>query len=250
MARILRLEELEQVKQGDKVEVQAQKQGVSKVKLGEQVIPVKLLTKGKLGYPDVVHVRPLKVRDVKSLVGEIMGEEILYLRRLIDVVQGTVLDEGIDVKQFAMADFKKLLLAHRVYSIGSEIELAYRCSCKDEIQVVKYDLTRLEETEIADDYVEPVEIGDGVYVRLPRVIGYVPEEKVRFDEVTDYDLLSSAVIGANVDDLMLGEAKKAIEFIRRWEGSFGIQSDIEVPCKFCGRKVKVAVPFFGFFLIW
>jgi hypothetical protein len=178
-----------------------------------------------------------------------MEEEIDYVRRLVQVVQGTVLDKDVEVKEFTMPDFYKVLLAHRINSIGNDINLSFMCDCREEVQTVKFDLLRLEEKEIPDDYVEPVQIGS-IQVRFPRVWGYLPEGKSRFDDVTDYDILRSVVIGKDVDELLLSEAKGALEFVRRWEGSYGIQTGVDVPCKYCGKKVRVRIPFFLFLSVW
>lgn len=240
MAKLLTMEEVSQMKQSGGGELQ---------RVDEQVITVKLSSKGKHGYPAVVHLRPLKVKDVKCLVDSGEEEEIDYVRRLVQVVQGTVLDKDVEVKEFTMSDFYKVLLAHRVNSIGNEINLSFMCDCRDEVQVVKFDLLRLEEKEIPDDYVEPVQIGS-IQVRFPRVWGYLPEGKSRFDDVTDYDVLRSVVIGKDIDELLLSEAKGALEFIRRWEGSYGVQSSVEIPCKFCGKKVRVRIPFFLLLQMW
>jgi hypothetical protein len=240
MAKLLTVDEVNQMKQSGAGELQ---------RVDEQVITVKLSSKGKHGYPAVVHLRPLKVKDVKCLIDSGVEDEIDYVRRLVQVVQGTVLDKDVEVREFTMPDFYKILLAHRVNSIGSEVDLSFICDCKDEIQTVKYDLMRLEEKEIPDDYVEPIQIGS-ISVRFPRVWGYLPENKSRFDDVTDYDVLRSVVVGKDVDELLLVEAKGALEFVRKWEGSYGVQTSIDVPCKFCGKKVKVRIPFFLLFQMW
>jgi len=217
--------------------------------VGEQVFIVVLPSRGRHGYPAKMRCRPLKVKDIKSLIEDPFEDETEYVRRLAKVVQGTILDAGINVLEMTMADFKKLLLAHRVNSLGSDIEIAYSCSCRDEMQVVRFDLMNLEEKEIAAEYEEPVRIGS-LELRFPRLWGYLPEGKRSFDEVTDFDVLKSVVIGKEVEDLDLKEAKAAIEFVRKWEGSYGVQSEIEVPCKFCKKNVKVAIPYFSFFLKW
>jgi hypothetical protein len=241
MAKMLTIEEVKEMKQKT---VAGELERVD-----EQVITVKLSSKGKHGYPAVVHLRPLKVKDVKCLVEEAVEDEIDYVRRLVRVVQGTVLDKDVQVREMTMPDFYKLLLAHRVNSIGNEISLSFTCECKDEVQVVKYDLMQLEEKEIADDYIEPVQVGS-IQVRFPRLWGYMPEGKRSFDEVNDYDVLRSVVIGKDVDELLLSEAKEALEFVRKWEGSYGVQTSVEVPCKYCGKKVRVRVPFFLLLSVW
>ena len=216
---------------------------------GEQVITVNLSSKGKHGYPAVVHLRPLKVRDVKGLVEEAVEDEIDYVKRLVKVVQDTVLDKGVQIREMTMPDFYKILVAHRVNSIGREITLSFTCRCRDETQVVKYDLMHLEEKEISSDYVEPVQIGS-IQVRFPRVWGYLPDGKSRFDDVNDYDVLRSVVMGKDVDELLLSEAKEAIEFVKKWEGSYGVQTNVGVPCKYCSGEVKVRVPFFLLLALW
>jgi hypothetical protein len=240
MARMVTVEEAKKIKQ----------QQSDKLKgVDEQVISVMLSSKGKHGYPETVRLRPLKVKDVKALVEDPINEEIPYVRRLVEVVQGTVLDEGVEVGEMTMPDFRKILLAHRVNSIGKTIELSFRCSCRNDLQVVPFDLMNLDEKMIDDNYEEPVDIG-GVQVRFPRVWGYLPDGKKSFDEVNDYDVLASVVIGKDVDDLLLSEARGALDFIKKWEMSYGVQTDIEVPCKYCGKKVKIGIPFFLFLSIW
>jgi hypothetical protein len=234
------MDDVSQVKQNGAEELQ---------RVDEQVITVKLPSKGKHGYLSVVHLRPLKVKDVKSLVDGGMEDEIDYVRRLVQVVQGTVLDKGVEVREFTIPDFYKILLAHRVNSIGNEVSLSFVCECRDEVQVVKYDLMRLEEKEIDDSYIEPVQVGS-IQLRFPRVWGYLSEGKRSFDEVNDYDVLRSVVIGKDVDELLLSEAREALEFVRRWEGSYGVQTSVDVPCKHCGKKVKVRIPFFLFLSVW
>lgn len=239
MARMVTVEEAKKIRQqSDKLK-----------SVDEQVISVVLPSKGKHGYPETVHLRPLKVKDVKALVEDPINEEIPYVRRLVEVVQGTVLDSGVEIKEMTMPDFRKILIAHRVNSIGKMVELSFRCSCRNDLQVVPFDLMNLDEKMIDDNYEEPVDIG-GIQVRFPRVWGYLPEGKKSFDEVNDYDVLASVVIGKDVDDLLLSEARGALEFVRKWEMSYGVQTDVEVPCKHCGKKVKVGIPFFLLLSVW
>jgi len=239
MARMVTVEEAKKIKQRpDELK-----------SVDEQVISVTLSSKGKHGYPEVVRLRPLKVKDVKALVEDPISDEIPYVRRLVEVVQGTVLDTGVEVREMSMPDFRKILLAHRVNSIGKVIDLSFRCSCKNDLQVVPFDLMNLDERMIDDNYAEPVEVG-GIQVRFPRVWGYLPDGKKSFDEVSDYDVLASVVVGKDVDDLLLSEAKGALEFVRKWEMSYGVQTDVEIPCKHCGKKVKVGIPFFLFLSVW
>jgi len=238
MAKMMTPEELEQMK-GQQVGVQ-----------GEQGFIVPLPSKGKHGYPDKIRCRPLKVRDVKELLKDPFEDEIDYVRRLVKVIQNTVLEpKGLDLFEMTMPDFKKVLLAHRINSIGASLEIAYFCDCKDMRQVVRIDLMKLKETEIPDDYIEPVKVGD-IQLRYPRMWGWLPESKKSFDEVDDFDVLKSVVIGRDVEDLSLKEAKEAVDFVRQWEGSYGLQDVVEVPCKYCGKKVAVTIPWFLFFRTW
>jgi hypothetical protein len=239
MARMLKVEELKAIQQKPKTLTRAD----------EQVITVKLPSKGKHGYSDVVHLRPLKVKDVKALVEDPIEGELDYVRRLVQVVQNTVLDEGFYVHEMTMPDFRKILVAHRVNSIGKDIDLTFRCTCRDEVQFIRFDLMKLEEKEIAEDYVEPVQVGN-IQLRFPRVWGYLPEGKVSFDDVNDYDVLKSVVIGKEVDELLLSEAKAALEFVKKWENSYGVQTEVELPCRYCQKKVIVPVPFFLLISLW
>jgi hypothetical protein len=174
-----------------------------------------------------------------------MEDELGYIRRMIGIIQQTALDKSVDLFSLTMPDLRKVLLAHRINSVGSLIELVYTCKCREDAQSVKYDLMNLGEKEIDASYVEPYTVGT-VQVRFPRVYGYVPEGKKSFDEVNDFDILKSAVLGRDVDDLTLKEMKDVVEFVRKWENSYGVDMTTQVPCKFCNREVEVAIPFFLF----
>jgi putative transposon-encoded protein len=220
-----------------------------KVVQSEQIFVVKLPSKGKHGYTDTIKCRPLKVKDVKALVADPLEDEVEYVSRLIDVIQGTIVEGKINLRELSMPDFKKVLLAHRVNSIGAVFELGFYCGCKDELQTVKYDLMQLDEKEISDSYVEPVQL-NGFSVRFPRVYGYIPEGKKSFSDVTDFDVLSSAVVGKDVEELTLKEMKEVQAFVEKWDGSYGVQEDVDIPCKYCGKKVRVGIPFFLFIQRW
>lgn len=235
----------------EEVLAEKEQKKLADVDVQEQGFVVPLLSKGKHGYPDRIRCRPLKVKDVKGLLKDPFENEVEYVRRLVEVVQNTVLEpRGLNLFEITMPDFKKILLAHRINSIGASMELWYVCECKeDSRQTVRIDLMRLKETEIPDEYVEPVRIGN-IQLRYPRLWGWLPEGKRSFDEVDDFDVLRSVVVGCDVDELSLKDAKEAIEFVRRWEGSYGLQDFVEVPCKFCKKKISVAVPWFLFFRTW
>jgi len=217
----------------------------------EQVFAVTLPSKGKHGYPSTLTFRPLKVADVKPLVRAADETELGYIRRMMSVLQSTMINPSqLSLLDLTLPDLKKVLLAHRVNSIGALIEVGYSCGCGSNGRT-KVDLMSLDETMIPDDFQEPETLStSGIRVRFPRAWGYFPKSKEWFRDIDDFDVLESVVIDRKVDDLTLAEMKEALEFVRKWEGSYGVQEVVKVRCSTCGEEVEVTLPFFLLIVQW
>ena len=220
----------------------------------EQVFAVTLPSQGRHGYPSTLTFRPLKVADIKPLVRATDETELGYIRRMISILQGTLYSATANTPQISLMDLtlpdlKKVLLAHRVNSIGALADVGYTCDCGASGRV-KLDLMQLDETTIPSDFTEPVTLPCGVQVRFPRASGYFPKGKDWFREVDDFDVLESVVIGRKVDDLSLAEMREALEFVRKWEGSYGIKETTMANCSTCGKEVEVVIPFFLLIVQW
>lgn len=207
---------------------------------------VTLPSKGKLGYPEIIECRPLKVRDFRILSGK-GGTDIQYMKRLCDVVQGTILTPGVVVKKLAFSDFIKIIIALKINSTGAEYELSLLCNnCASEKRFIKkFDLLSLDETAIDDAYEEPVVI-DNIKVVLPRMSVYYNADS-SLNKLSDYDFVTDAVkvegqAGINVDGLSLNTYKKIIEFITK-NDNFGVDTKAQATCPECGGTVIFTVPF-------
>ncbi len=226
-----------------------QKERQSEVK-SEMTFPVGLPSKGRHGYADVIYCRPLKVRDVKALVravGDVRGD-LEYLAKLVGVIQDTIIEPQVKVEEMSLQDFLKVLVAHRVNSIGSFIDIAFDCNaCGKSGQVVKVDLVSLDERELGDEYGrDPVQVGKFL-VRYPRMSAFIGR-KGSLDEVTDFDLVEDMLkpAGVGVDDLDLKEYRVLLDWVRKWYGSYGVQTAMKVKCAGCGKEMEVGIPFLFF----
>jgi hypothetical protein len=220
----------------------------------EQVFAVTLPSQGRHGYPSTLTFRPLKVADIKPLVRATDETELGYIRRMISVLQGTLYSTTANTSQISLTDLtlpdlKKVILAHRVNSIGALADISYTCDCGANGRM-KLDLMQLDETTIPNNFTEPMTLSCGIQVQFPRASGYFPKGKDWFREVDDFDVLESVVMGRKVDDLSLAEMKEALEFVRKWEGSYGIKETTVARCSTCGKEVEVTIPFFLLIVQW
>lgn len=217
---------------------------VSKPLVSDEVrFTVNLPSKGKLGYPEIIECRPLKVRDFKILSSQ-TANDILYTKRLCDVVQNTILTPDISVYNLCFPDFIKIVVSLKVNSTGADYELSLLCNnCFNPNRFIKkINLINLNETDIADDYVEPCEI-DGINVRLPRMSVYNIVSSTA-EKVSDYDFVLDAIgkVNYSIDDLPLNTYKKILEFINKYD-TFGLDTEQEVKCPACGGSVIFTIPF-------
>lgn len=207
--------------------------------------PVTLPSRGKHGYPGVLYCRPLKVGDVKSLVVSDVVNEVTYVKNLIKVLANTVLEpEDFDITYLTWNDFLKLIVAHRVNSLGSVVDLRYECpTCG--VQVVSFDLVKdINEVPLPDDYPgDPFEV-DGFKFRYPRLSVFWKLDSEFLDTLTDIDLVKDAVAqDFNLDDLPYSTYTKVVEIINKYS-AYGLQRDLPVKCSKCGVEQVISIPFF------
>lgn len=219
----------------------------------ELSFPVNLPSKGRHGYPEVIMCRPLKVKDVKALVkavGSVEGE-LEYLDRLVRVIQDTVIEHQVNLADLSLQDFMKVLLVHRVNSLGEFLDVVFDCDgCGKGGQVMKVDLMKLEEKELNEEYGrDPIQVGK-FKVRYPRLSVFLGR-KGNLDEVTDFDLVEDMLRGSdvNVDDLEWKEFSELVEWLRKWYGSYGLQTVVKAKCKECGKEVEVGIPYLFFLFV-
>lgn len=225
---------------------------------GELTFEVKLPSQGRHGYPAVIRCRPLKVKDVKSLIVTEVLNEIEYVKRVIEVLGATIVEpEKFDVREMSWNDFIKLLVAHRVNSIGSIVELNYSCSaCGAGNQTVNVDLVELEEVMLGDEYGEDPWVIEGYKYpwkgsqfkfRFPRLSMFwkVGSEIRLLDELSDFDLVRDAYLGDDFEELPYVVYLEALKKIMKFNG-YGVKREIDVECKSCGKNVRVVIPFFLF----
>lgn len=222
-------------------EVERPKKSVS----NELKFPVTLPSKGKHGYVDTVYCRPLKVGDIKSLIVTDIKDEIAYVRNLVKVIGSTIVDPpDFDIMQMTWNDFIKLLVAHRVNSLGSLVDLRYDCDACG-IQYVTFDLVKdLEEIALPEDYPgDPFEV-DGFSFRFPRLSVFWKVDTKTIDELTDIDLVRDALLQDYlVDDLPYSTYAKVTELINKYS-AYGVQKELFVKCPKCGTEQVVPIPFF------
>lgn len=254
--KLLTIEEFEKVSKGDQEKERFLQAGEQRRVEGELTFEVKLPSCGRHGYVAVVRCRPLKVKDVKALIVTEVLNEIEYVKRVIEVLGSTIVEpKGFDVKEMSLNDFVKLMVAHRVNSIGSIVELSYDCgSCGLKDQKVSVDLVQLEERVLDDEYgVDPWVVKSYMYLqselefkfRFPRLsVFWRLASDVRYlDELNDLDLVRDAYLGDDFEELPFSVYRQALERIRRFN-DYGIQRSVVVRCRGCGKDVKVFIPFF------
>jgi len=257
--RLIDPEELKQGRELRKVKVpkrevkdvgneEAREEGFGNVR-GEMLFEVKLPSRGKHGYPEVLKVRPLKVADVKPLIATRVIDEIGYIRRVIEAIGKTIMEPvRFNIKDLTLEDLVKLIVAHRINSFGRHFDVLWDCqNCGKKGQLITIDLMGLEERYISDEYPgDPVELESGVKARYPRVSVFFGEGISSLDDVSELDLVADAVVGVSVDELSLKEYGEVVDFISEWVGSYGVQAKVKVRCNSCGEEGWVELPFFLF----
>lgn len=211
----------------------------------ELKFPVNLPSKGKHGYPSTLYCRPLKVGDIKSLIVTNITDEIAYVRNLIKVIGSTILEpENFDIMQMTWNDFIKLLVSHRVNSLGGLVDLRYDCtSCG--VQYATFDLVKdLEEISLPEDYPgDPFEV-DGFSFRFPRLSLFWKVDARTIDELTDIDLVKDALLqDCLVDDLPYSVYAKVTDIINKYS-AYGVQKEVFVKCPKCNTEQIIPIPFF------
>ena len=221
-------------------------------KLTEQWFEVKLLSKGKHGYPEKLVCRPLKVKDLKPLIVTRIEDEVGYLKMLVAKISDTVVEpKGFNLREVTIFDFFKVLLAHRVNSIGSFYDLRWVCDRCGKEGGQTFDLMQLEEKYISDEYPgDPVVLESGVKVRFPRISALTRKGSGSLLDLTDMDLAEDAVVDGGFDELDLRRLKEVMDFIRKWYGSYGLQDRVRVKCKECGGEQEVVIPYLFFLFFW
>lgn len=221
--------------------------GKTVAKAGDLTFKVRLLSNGKHGYSSEIICRPLKIKDMKSLIVTEVDNEIEYIKRLSHVLSNTILEpEGFNIEDVSHADFVKIILAHRINSLGSIYELVYRCpSCDKTGQSVRIDLAKLDEKKLASGYPgDPVKLNDTISYRYPRISIFTKSNKTMIDDITDFDLFEDCLRESNVsvDDIDYVDYIKVIEEIRKWD--YGIETNYKTKCGNCKQEVKLGIPFF------
>ncbi len=244
----------------DPKDLEKKKEVVEDVKkpTGDLLIEVKLPSKGKHGYSDILLVRPLKIKDVKPLITSQVSNELDYARRVIEAIGNTIVEpEKFDITQLTFADLIKVITSQRVNSLGRIFDTTWTCSeCGKEGQVAHIDLIKdINETELSDEYPkEPITLESGILFRMPRIDMFFNRELESFEELKDYDMLASSlnlnkepfsVLQEKVDELVLSDYKAVMDFINKWQ-EYGLEKEITLKCSNCGAEVELPVPFFLF----
>lgn len=214
---------------------------------GELLFEVTFPSKGKHGYSERIVCRPLKVSDIKPLIASRIENEIGYLKRLIKVLQSTVVEPAdFDLLNLTWNDLIKLLIAHRVNSLGAVAEIGYTCDMCGSKNIWNVNLVSdLVETPIASDFVgDPFEV-NGIKVRFPRIRDFLRDNVSFLTDITDYDLVKGAVgdSGVNVDDLDYATFWEILDVLRKYD-RYGVETKVKVRCGKCGEEVEVVVPCF------
>lgn len=210
-------------------------------KSNELRFKVELLSNGKLGYPASLEFRPLKTRDVKIIASSSPNlSDIDFMKRLMDVVNSTILTSSVSVGQLSLEDFTQILVAHRINSIKSTFDLLIKCPhCKNPKRFdSSIDLTTIKETPISESYTDPFKV-ETYTVSLPRMNVYLtPELK---PEDLEFALMANAMGMKTIDDIEWKDylsIKKSIQ-----DYSYGIDTSVKIPCKFCKEDVEFSIPF-------
>lgn len=218
----------------------------------EQFIPIKLPSKC-LAYGDVdtdnIKIRPFKGRD-EALVAELtLGN----LKKKFVTIIGNVI-QGITPEQLTSGDAKYIILWEAINSYNQDYPLEIVCeNCLQKIHVV-CDLIEINNVELPDDFVQPVETKlseRSVNLRLLTVE----------DEIMTFDWTNAGKSGylysfalSIVDETMSMPDKLAmladmstadINEIRKFHTRYKHGPDMEVPytCSLCGFEGKLVLPF-------
>lgn len=226
-------------------EFELMNQGVKEKR--DLLFEVKLPSRGRHGYAEIVRCRPLKVADIKPLIVTKIEDEIAYLKRVVEVLQRTVVEpEGFNLLDISWNDLLKLVVAHRVNSLGSVVEIGGVCGSCGARNFWKVDLVNdLEEVPLSDEYgKDPLEI-KGVRVNFPRVRRFLQAGVTSFEEITDLDLIEGGLVGYKLEDLDIGTYFEIVDVIRK-HGDYGVQMKVGVKCSKCGVEAELVLPFFLF----
>lgn len=209
---------------------------------------VELDSKGCCGYPAVIELSPLKVRDFKILASSDISD-VIYIRRLLDVLQRTIVTPGVIASDLTRQDFTQLIIAHKVNATGPTYEVVISCpSCNSKKRfpyVIK--LLELPSKPLSPDFKEPTDI-EGYKVRLPRV-GLYQKVKIE-DENFDIALIESACNinpKFSIEDMSLKAFKAVREFIA--DNDYGVDTNTSAICPECQEVVTFSVPFRSDFFI-
>ena len=101
-----------------------------------------------------VKFRPFLVKDEKALLIAQQSEKLeVMIDTLKGVIKSCIMDEEINVDEFATFDLEYVFTQIRAKSVGEKIELLFKCdTCEDEKAVTKVsiDLTSLEVVKTPD----------------------------------------------------------------------------------------------------
>ena len=96
-------------------------------------IKVKTLSKGKLNIPEELTIRNFKNKDILNMT---VAEESDYLKEAVQLIQGAIIDEGIDAFELTTQDLQHLLLVIYSNFWGSTITFPYELE-EDEVAHLK-----------------------------------------------------------------------------------------------------------------
>jgi hypothetical protein len=222
-----------------------------------------LPSRGKLGYPEVVSIKPYRVREEKyiaAITSERFNEMTLK-------VLSSVIETEINIEDLSLSDRNYILLWERVNSYYPELESTVKCPNCGRKSTTVINLEGLPVTSIPPNYEEPVTItlpdsGDSIGCRLLRIRDEMNIDKYlstsKDPEIDDWVVRYAASI-VKEDLKSLGEkimycdglSSKDFMEIRSFQNKYfhGVDNKVTFTCKKCGESSNVPIPFnLDFFL--
>lgn len=214
-----------------------------------------LPSKGMLGYPSQVSFRDILVEDEEILS---TATQDTYSKTLNRVIKSLLLDpEWFEQMSIHDRDYVLIWLWANNYNPIKELEVTCQsCGNKD---THKFDLRKVDVTEIKDNFVNNMEIpladGTKVYVRPTTVRDEIfAEEYCAKNEGASYQTILLAC-SIDVGKVMRFEEKlqwirkkikaKEYGYIKNYHSyfKFGVDSTSNFPCSACGEVTRDFIPF-------
>lgn len=141
--------------------------------LPEGYAEIRLSTKGKLGAPEVFHIRNFKVQDIVALS---LTKEQLLPAKLINILQDMIFEET-DVSQWHEKEVEELMVILYMTFFSNDLEIIYPLEDSD--------IEKMKETEIGKAILEDMQ--KGIKEATPRATIHLSEAVDTYDLPNDFN---------------------------------------------------------------